>query len=129
MQAESRHIQLIAPETELSVLADAEKTAWVLTNLISNAIRYSYDHSNISISVIESQGIVQIAIKDSGQGISQEYKNRIFDRYFRIPGSTREGTGLGLAISREFMEAQEGTLRVESELGAGSTFTIGLKKA
>ncbi|MCE7060082.1 ATP-binding protein [Dyadobacter sp. CY343] len=129
MQAESRHIQLIAPETDISVLADAEKTAWVLTNLISNAIRYSYDHSNISISVIESQGIVQIAIKDSGQGISQEYKNRIFDRYFRIPGSTREGTGLGLAISREFMEAQEGTLRVESELGAGSTFTIGLKKA
>ncbi|WP_031527130.1 HAMP domain-containing sensor histidine kinase [Dyadobacter crusticola] len=131
MQAESRHIRLHLPDhiPEVPVLADPEKTAWVLTNLISNAIRYSYDHSTISIQVEELADLVQVLVKDTGQGISQEYQERIFDRYFRIPGSTREGTGLGLAISREFMEAQEGTLTVASELGAGSTFTIGLKKA
>lgn len=130
-QAESRDISLQIEDrgVQSSVLADSEKTAWVLTNLISNAIRYSYDHSSIRIVLEEDTGSVRIAVADNGQGISQEYKDKIFDRYFRVPGSTREGTGLGLAISREFMEAQDGTLTVESELGAGSTFTIALKKS
>ncbi|WP_342085968.1 ATP-binding protein [Dyadobacter sp. OTU695] len=129
-QAESRNISLQIEDRGVrsSVLADSEKTAWVLTNLISNAIRYSYDHSSIRIVLEEDTGSVRIAVVDNGQGISQEYKGKIFDRYFRVPGSTKEGTGLGLAISREFMEAQDGTLTVESELGAGSTFTIALKK-
>ncbi|MET7259302.1 ATP-binding protein [Dyadobacter fermentans] len=129
-QAESRdiHLQIEDKGVQSSILADSEKTAWVLTNLVSNAIRYSYDHSSIRIILEEDAQTVRIAVADSGQGISQEYKDKIFDRYFRVPGSTKEGTGLGLAISREFMEAQDGTLTVESELGAGSTFTIALKK-
>ena len=129
-QAESRdiHLQIEDKGVQSSILADSEKTAWVLTNLVSNAIRYSYDHSSIRIILEEDAQAVRIAVADSGQGISQEYKDKIFDRYFRVPGSTKEGTGLGLAISREFMEAQDGTLTVESELGAGSTFTIALKK-
>lgn len=129
--AENRDIKLQVLENGVhsSVQADAEKTAWVLTNLISNAIRYSYDHSVITLDIRENQEYIQILVRDNGQGISQEYQDKIFDRYFRVPGSTREGTGLGLAISREFMEAQQGTLTVESELGAGSTFTIGLKKS
>lgn len=129
-QAESRDIslQIVDNGVQANILADTEKTAWVLTNLVSNAIRYSYDHSSIRIVLEEDNESVRIAVTDSGQGISQEYKDKIFDRYFRVPGSTKEGTGLGLAISREFMEAQDGTLTVESELGAGSTFTIALKK-
>lgn len=129
-QAESRDISLQIEDrgVQSSILADSEKTAWVLTNLVSNAIRYSYDHSSIRIILDEDAAAVRIAVADNGQGISQEYKDKIFDRYFRVPGSTKEGTGLGLAISREFMEAQDGTLTVESELGMGSTFTIALKK-
>lgn len=130
-QAESRDISLQIEDRGVrsSVLVDSEKTAWVVTNLVSNAIRYSYDHSSIRIILEEDPESVRIAVADNGQGISQEYKDKIFDRYFRVPGSTKEGTGLGLAISREFMEAQDGTLTVESELGAGSTFTIALKKS
>lgn len=130
-QAESRDISLQIEDRGVrsSVLADSEKTAWVVTNLVSNAIRYSYEHSSIRIILEEDPESVRIAVADNGQGISQEYKDKIFDRYFRVPGSTKEGTGLGLAISREFMEAQDGTLTVESELGAGSTFTIALKKS
>ncbi|MCF0069173.1 cell wall metabolism sensor histidine kinase WalK [Dyadobacter sp. CY261] len=129
-QAESRDIRLQVEDNGVNaaVLADSEKTEWVLTNLISNAIRYSYDHSRILIALEEGSDDVRISVRDNGQGISQEYRDKIFDRYFRVPGSTREGTGLGLAISREFIEAQDGTLTVESELGTGSTFTIGLKK-
>lgn len=130
IQAESRNITLQTADNgvQSAVLADSEKTAWVLTNLVSNAIRYSHDHSIVCITLSEDVGAVRIAVADSGRGISPEYKEKIFDRYFRVPGSGREGTGLGLAISREFIEAQEGTLTVESELGAGSTFTIALKK-
>ena len=113
------------------VLADNEKTAWVLTNLISNAIRYSYDNSTVYVSILADtqRSNVCFQVKDSGQGIAPQYKEKIFDRYFRVPGTQKEGTGLGLAISKEFMEAQGGSIRVESEFGAGSLFTITLHSA
>ncbi len=106
------------------VLADKEKTAWVLTNLISNAIRYSYDDSTIVIAATATEKNLQFSIRDQGQGIPMQYQGRIFERYFRIPGTKKEGTGLGLSISKEFIEAQGGTITVESELGEGSTFTV-----
>jgi len=106
------------------VLTDKEKTAWVLTNLISNAIRYSYDNSKIYISIFNIGNRIKISVKDTGQGIESQYKDKIFDRYFRVPGTKKEGTGLGLAISKEFIEAQGGQIKVESEPGVGSTFTI-----
>jgi signal transduction histidine kinase len=72
---------------------------------------------------------VQIAVADTGQGIPKQYITKIFDRYFRIPGSKKEGTGLGLSISKEFIEAQGGSIYVESELAKGSTFIIKINKA
>lgn len=113
----------------MQVVADPDKSTWAITNLISNAIRYSYDHSHIYVHVNESSELVKVSIKDTGSGISPEYQQKVFDRYFRIPGTSREGTGLGLAISKEFIEAQGGTLTLESELGAGSTFTATFVKA
>jgi NtrC-family two-component system sensor histidine kinase KinB len=108
------------------VQADTEKTAWVLTNLISNAIRYSYDNATIFLQIATQNNQVVFMVKDTGQGIAPEYKNKIFDRYFQVPGAKKEGSGLGLAISKEFIEAQNGQLSVESELGAGSTFSVTL---
>jgi len=110
------------------VLADKEKTVWVLNNLISNAIRYSYEHSTIFIDAIQQDTSIRISVTDTGQGIAPEYIDKIFDRYFRIPGSKKEGTGLGLSICKEFIEAQGGTIQVSSELGVGSTFSITLKQ-
>ena len=66
---------------------------------------------------------------DTGQGIAPQYKDKIFDRYFRIPGSHKDGTGLGLAISKEFIEAQGGEIKVESDYGAGSIFEVILNAA
>ena len=108
------------------LVADSDKTAWVLTNLISNAIRYSYENSVILISINQQEGKIKYIVTDSGQGIAEEYVERVFDRYFRIPGTKKEGTGLGLSISKEFIEAQGGEITVESELGKGSSFTISL---
>lgn len=108
------------------VLADNEKTAWVLTNLLSNAIRYSYDNSTVYIDVTAADHKVRFSVTDTGQGISPQYLDKIFERYFRIPGTKKEGTGLGLSISKEFIQAQGGDIVVKSDLGAGSTFSFSL---
>jgi PAS domain S-box-containing protein len=129
VQAEQKHITIEVQSMGSipKINADLDKTAWVLINLISNAIRYSHENSVILLSVEVREKQVVFSVKDQGQGIDPQYKNKIFDRYFRIPGSKREGTGLGLAICKEFIEAQGGAIAVESEYGAGSTFTVALK--
>lgn len=126
---EQKNISLLMnlPESLPEIAADQEKTTWVVTNLISNAIRYSYENSTIQIVAKAKEGFLEISVKDNGIGISPQYKNKIFDKYFRVPGSEKEGTGLGLAISKEFMEAQGGTISVASDFGFGSEFTIRLK--
>jgi len=106
--------------------ADKEKTTWVISNLLSNAIRYSYENASVVISAEAKNDFLLVKVKDSGMGISAQYKSKIFDKYFRIPGTEKEGTGLGLAISKEFMDAQGGTISVESDLGFGSEFSIKL---
>lgn len=126
---EQKNINLLTnfPEFLPEIIADQEKTTWVVTNLISNAIRYSYENSTVRIAAEAKKEFLEISVKDNGIGISPQYKNKIFDKYFRVPGSEKEGTGLGLAISKEFMEAQGGTISVESDFGFGSEFTIRLK--
>lgn len=69
------------------------------------------------------------SVKDFGQGIESKYKDKIFTRYFQIPGNNKSGTGLGLSISKEFIEAQGGKIIVDSEFGAGCTFTVTLNNA
>ena len=104
------------------VNADSEKTSWVLNNLLSNAIRYSHENSKVIVDVYPEDGKILFAVKDQGRGIEKEYQQKIFDRYFRIPGTRKEGTGLGLSISKQFVEAQGGKIFVESEIGEGSRF-------
>ncbi len=120
------NIKINMPNYVPPILADSEKTAWVLTNLISNAVRYSYENSDINVQIKVINKKVMVSVTDTGQGIPPQYLPKIFDRYFRVPGTKKEGTGLGLAISKEFMMAQGGMIDVESELGAGSKFTISL---
>ena len=128
--AEQKQIrfEIKTPGNLSKVLADNEKTSWVLTNLLSNAIRYSYDNSVIYIDVKTENDKINFSVTDIGQGISPQYVDKIFDRYFRIPGTKKEGTGLGLSISKEFIEAQGGTINVKSDFGAGSTFSFALNQ-
>lgn len=122
--ADNKNIQIAIEmdENASTAVTDSEKSAWVLTNLISNAIRYSYENSKISIKTERENNQVRFSVSDTGQGIQPQYLKKIFERYFRIPGTKKEGTGLGLSISKEFIEAQGGGIWVESEYGAGSTF-------
>lgn len=109
-----------------NINADEEKVKWVISNLLSNAIRYSYENSAVNIAATANSSDIKIRVKDNGPGIPQNYISKIFDKYFRVPGTQKEGTGLGLAISKEYIEAMGGTISVESEPGNGSTFTITL---
>lgn len=123
-QAEQKNIKIdISIADHLpEIQADNQKTTWVLINLLSNAIRYSYDNSVVHLSLLKENNNVRFLVKDSGTGISEKYQNKIFERYFRVPGTQKEGTGLGLAICKEFIEAQGGSIEVESEVGMGSAF-------
>ena len=123
------NIEIDCPETISSVLADTEKTAWVLNNFISNAIKYSDQDSKIMVTVKSTDDKIEFSVKDFGKGIDNKYTNKIFDRYFRIPGNDKEGTGLGLAICKEFIEAQKGSIGVISEPNKGSTFYFNLGAA
>lgn len=127
-QAEQKNIQIIctAPTNLLRVKADSEKTSWVIINLLTNAIRYSAVNSKINVRLKKENDTILFQIQDHGIGIDSRYKNKVFDKYFQIPGSNKTGTGLGLAISKEFIEAQNGTIHVDSDLGCGSTFTVRL---
>ncbi len=108
------------------IKADADKTTWVLNNFLTNAIKYSFNKSTVKISIrVENKAIV-FSVTDHGPGIDKEYLPRLFERYFQVPGSKEKGTGLGLAISKEFIEAQQGRIWVESEIGSGSSFYFSL---
>jgi len=120
----------IAPDVP-EINADVEKTAWVMINFLSNAIRYSAAKSKILVDVSIKTGKVQFSVQDFGKGIDDKYRARLFDRYFQVPtdGQNKSGTGLGLAISKEFIIAQGGDIGVESEVGVGSRFYFDLPLA
>ncbi len=129
-QAEQKKIDLkiVSGNVTALVKADTEKTAWVLINLLTNAIRYSSENSEIIIGLNEENKKVIFSVKDYGKGIDEKYIDKIFTRYFQIPGSSKTGTGLGLSISKEFIEGQGGEIMVESTIGEGSTFKFALNK-
>ncbi|MDN3672533.1 ATP-binding protein [Flavobacterium branchiarum] len=131
VQAEQKRIELIV-ETEpnlVDIKADSEKTTWVMINFLTNAIRYSYENSSITVKLKKEKNQIVFKVVDTGKGIDSHYKSKVFDKFFQIPGSHKSGTGLGLSISKEFIEAQNGTIGVESELGLGSSFWFKLIKA
>ncbi|MCV9926132.1 ATP-binding protein [Flavobacterium sp. LS1R49] len=131
VQAEQKQIELIVEsEPNLAeIKADSEKTTWVMINFLTNAIRYSYEKSSITVKLKKEKDQIVFEVVDTGKGIDSHYKSKVFDKFFQIPGSHKSGTGLGLSISKEFIEAQNGKIGVESELGLGSSFWFKLLKA
>ncbi|MDP4240389.1 MAG: ATP-binding protein [Bacteroidota bacterium] len=117
-------IEVEYPEKIDKLYIDSEKIAWVLTNLLSNAIRFSPEYGRVIIGAKQVDKVVEMYVQDFGKGIDPRYHQSIFDRYFRVPGTKVQGSGLGLSISKDFVEAHNGTISVESELGKGSRFVI-----
>jgi signal transduction histidine kinase len=132
LQAEQKGVGLDVEVSETPpVQADLEKTAWVLVNFLSNAVRYSPENGRVSVKVIQKSDKVVFSVQDQGPGIAAQYQPRIFDKFFQVPGDIRgrSGTGLGLAIAKDFVTAQGGRIGVESESGHGSVFFFELNAA
>ena len=128
-QARQKGISLeLSPSAESfpSIQADLEKTAWIMVNLLSNAIRYSPENGKVIITLSKKDKMLEFSVRDFGQGIETKYQDKVFDKFFRIPGSNTTGTGLGLAIAKEFITAEGGEIGVESEFGKGSRFFFSL---
>lgn len=104
------------------VMADFDKTVWVMNNFLSNAIKHSFQDESIRISVEKAGSKIRFSITDTGKGIDEKYHRQVFDRYFQVPGEHQNGTGLGLAISKNFIEKQHGEIGVKSSPNQGSTF-------
>lgn len=102
--------------------ADPSRLGLVLANLVSNAIRYSPQGGAVALKVSAEGKTVRFEVRDAGVGISAEHQKRVFEKFYRVPGTTPEGAGLGLAIAREIVEAHGGEIGVESEPGKGSCF-------
>jgi signal transduction histidine kinase len=124
-QAQQKQVRIHARLAEglPPIHADVEKTSWVLINFLTNAIKYSSEGSGVEVEAFTKNDRVEFTVCDHGNGIEEKYLPRIFDRYFKVPGThDRNGTGLGLSISKEFIEAQGGRIWVDSRVGEGCRF-------
>lgn len=131
-QADERSVAILCrcPDGLPRVRADANKATWVLTNLLSNAVRYSDAGEDVAIDASANRGSVHVSVTDHGPGIAYEDQSRIFDKFVQVEDErTPEGSGLGLAICREIVRAHGGSIWVESRPGEGSVFTFTLPVA
>jgi NtrC-family two-component system sensor histidine kinase KinB len=108
------------------VRADANKITWVLTNLVSNALRYVGKGGRIALRAQSVGPNVHLSVQDNGPGIPQAYQSKIFQKFVQVKGQEAGGTGLGLAICKEIVRAHAGAIWVDSSPDTGSTFTFTL---
>jgi signal transduction histidine kinase len=129
--ADEKAVRMFAepPSPDLQVLADTNRISLVLSNLVVNAIRHTPSGGTVDLRSTTSDGMVRFEVKDTGEGISPEFRERIFEKFFQVPGAQTGGSGLGLTIAREIVLAHGGKIGVESDVGKGSTFWFTLPVA
>jgi len=111
--------------------ADRDKLDQILSNLISNAIKYSPEGGTITVSVQEGDEVLQFAVRDQGMGIPPEHIDKVFQRFHRVHSGDSQrvgGTGIGLFLTKSLVEAHGGQIQVESVLGSGATFSFTIPK-
>jgi len=131
-ERKSQSLEISSIPGDQKVLGDRYRIGQTLTNLVDNAIKYTPEKGNIRIEIRVKGDWVEIAVIDNGTGIPSADLPRIFERFYTVDkGRSRElgGTGLGLSIVKHVIEAHGGRIEVQSQLGKGSEFSFGLKKA
>jgi len=127
-RAEQRHVPVdleVDPGAEV-VMADPDRIDLALSNLLANAIRHGPPGRPVRLRALRADGGVRIEVQDDGPGIAPEHQPRLFEKFYRVPGSAPGGAGLGLSIVRDVVEAHGGRVGVESTPGAGAVFWMEL---
>jgi signal transduction histidine kinase len=127
--AERKRIELVLSATPTQLHGDPLRLAQLMDNLISNAIKFTPDGGRVTVTTAANDGHASLEVRDSGVGIAPADREQIFERFFRARTARKgavTGAGLGLAITKAIVDAHGGSIRVESELGAGTSFLISL---
>jgi len=127
--AERKEIELHVEFTDIACFVDCQRIQQVLTNLLGNAIKFTQEGGQVSLTVKRLGEEALIEVADNGPGISEEALPHVFDRFYRaesVHADERKSTGLGLSIARVIVEAHEGSIRVESKPGRGTCFQVHL---
>lgn len=112
---------------QYKIIGDASRIEQVIKNVVSNAVKYSPEHADIDVRLIDKKDKIEVQVQDTGFGIPKEDLPRIFERFYRVDKARSRamgGTGLGLAIAKEIMDCHGGDIRVESEDGNGTIFYL-----
>jgi signal transduction histidine kinase len=121
-EAKQQTLEIVLPVDLPNVAVDTPRMSQVLSNLLRNAIKFTPTEGAIRISAHLQEDCIVVSVTDSGPGIPAEHLSKIFDRFWRVPGTRKQGTGLGLSIAKGIVEAHGGKIWAESELGQGSSF-------
>lgn len=124
-KAGDKGISLSLCDTDLHAMCDAKWMVEALGNIVDNAIKYTYNGGNVSIKAEQYSFFVRIDITDNGIGIEKEEIPKIFGRFYRsLSVADQPGVGIGLFLAREIVQVQKGYIKVASELGKGSSFSV-----
>ncbi len=120
---------LLVPEERVSIYGDERLLAEMLSNLIDNALRYGNDSGHVTV-IVEGGRAPKVSVQDDGPGIAPEERKRIFERFYRVPGSSGEGCGLGLAIVEEIARLHRSKVEITAGLDdCGSRFTVSFEQS
>src|SRR5262249_14950029 len=121
-EAKGQTLEADVPASLPGVPVDARRIDQVVSNLIRNAIKFTPQDGTIHVSARRQEWDILVCVTDTGPGIPQEHLLKVFDRFWRVPGTQKQGTGLGLSIAKGIVEAHGGNIWAESELGKGTSF-------
>ena len=128
-EAKRQTLAVDVPPSLPHVAVDAARVRQVISNLVSNAIKFTPQGGTIRITARQRDHQIVVSVADTGPGIPQEHLSKIFDRFWQAPGTKEKGSGLGLSIAKGIIQAHGGTIWAESQLGKGSSFFFTLPLA
>jgi PAS domain S-box-containing protein/diguanylate cyclase (GGDEF)-like protein len=127
----NQQLSAACPAEQINIYLDPDKIVQVINNLVSNAIKFTPEQGKIEAGLIDHQDKVEVFVADSGMGIPDEDKAKVFgkfEQFSRAPGAGAKGTGLGLAITKELINLHEGSIKFDSRFNTGTRFTFYLPK-